>query len=451
MATRVIHKVRITDQQTTWYAVIGVLDKVVVRGPNGVENLYDVSAAKAKPCIIDNTGAGNAKGDPSSCTRLSHMVRIKDDTHPDFRIFDVEVIDAVVMRGPNGQENLLLMPSDKAVEAILDETGSGLEVAATSSTTRVLRVVRIDGLNEQRPNTSIDTTSTDDPDYPSGPIFGKGLHILRTEALTMRGPNGQENLMLIPSKKADLIDTTKYEINKFGERVPPENTDPNHYLCWPKPNPDGSGATNGPLAAPNVPPIKQGPLWWIERFGIPNEQGKDQFSPYTLTVTLVAEPPTSGSDLGPGGDPLDYYIPVLEVFDVGVAAGAAPPVSFDRGPQIPIHAYRDSLGGQFGGLPSLTVTLTVTVGIGQSASLAFYTTPDSSGTNGFFASATAQETQAPGRSASGDLQNLGTIHYRTPAGTAPPSMVQFCGAGVDFATHVAGVGQAGEPVAGSPP
>jgi hypothetical protein len=450
MATRVIHKVRITDQHTLWYAVIGVLDKVSVRGPNGIENLYDVSAANAKPCIIDNTGHGNEKGNPSSCTRLSHMVRVKDqdDTHVVF-LFDVEVLDAIVLRGPNGQESLLLMPADKAVEAILDETGSGLEVAATPSTTRVLRVVRIDGLNVQPPNTSIDTTSTDDPNYPSGPIFGKGLHILRTEALAMRGPNGQENLMLIPSKNADVHDTTQYEINKFGERVPPENTDPNRYLCWPKPKPDGSGATNGPLSAPNPTLIKQGPLWWIEYFGVPNEQGKDLSSPYILTVTVVAEPPPTGTDLGPGGDPQDYFIPVLEVFDVGVGPGAAPPVMFASGPQIPTHAYRDSIGGFFGGLPSLTVTLTVTVGIGQSASLAFYTTPDSSGTDGFFASASAQETQGALRSASGGLQNLGIIHYRSA--DAPPFMVQFCGCGADFVTHVAGVGQAGEPAPGSPP
>jgi hypothetical protein len=250
--TRKSHQVRVKHPSTPEiWADVEVLDAVALRLPNGKEVLYQVPAAVAVACIRDDTGDGQARGQPQGCSRVSHMVRL---TNPDdeSQFFDVEVLDAFALRGPNGEEIALLMPEDGAREAIVDDTGSGVGIPASANTTRVLRAVKIAELVD-----GPGSTASDDPAYPSGEITDNFALSLRTEALAMRGPNGAESVLLIPAAGSDANDTTSYTFDDQGNKVPPDNSDPNVYVYFPE---DSAGPWLGAGA-----PIKQGPLWWIKR------------------------------------------------------------------------------------------------------------------------------------------------------------------------------------------
>lgn len=232
MPTRSVHVVRIKDKSNAqnWIDV-KVIDKQSYRGPNGVDDLLDVTAKKSAPYIKDETGHNNGKGDPGSCTRVSHMVTVTKGG----MTFDAEYLDAVVFRGPNGQERLLYCPEKESHAAVIDKTDGNLAVPADSRTTRQCHIARI--------------SKDEDKDNP------KALYAERVDMIAYDGVGGKQNLLFGPGD-GDETDTTKYGDNK----TPPDNTDPNIYVAW-----GASGASKG-SAGPWVGasnPIKMGPLWWI--------------------------------------------------------------------------------------------------------------------------------------------------------------------------------------------
>lgn len=230
MASRSVHVVRIKDpgNPQNWID-IKVVDKIAYHGPNGVEYLLDTTAKNANPFIKDDTGDNNGKGDAGSCSRSSHMVKLSQGGMK----FDAEYLDAVVFKGPNGDERLLYCPEKEAHAAVTDNTDGNLEVPPDESTTRQCHIVKV----KDESNTS------------------QAIYVERVDSICYDGPNGQENLLFNPGD-GDETDTTKYGDNQ----TPPDNADPNIYVAW-----GASGSSSG-SAGPWVGasnPVKMGPLWWI--------------------------------------------------------------------------------------------------------------------------------------------------------------------------------------------
>jgi hypothetical protein len=247
MTTRRVHVVRIKDASGNNFVDVKVLDAIAFRGPSGAESLLDCSATNVSPYIKDTTGDGNGKGDPSDCTRVSHMKRL---TNPNdsTQFIDVEILDAASFRGPNGAEMLLFMPDADATELVVDNTGNGLDNDSGADATRALHVVRITQDTDDNPHTTVNDASDD-----------QFLLVKRLDAVAFRGPNGAENLLYAPASDGDdnEDDTTTYN----GDGSPPDNTDPNVYAAWPT-----LTSSSGPWLGAGAP-VSQGLLWWIMNAG----------------------------------------------------------------------------------------------------------------------------------------------------------------------------------------
>jgi hypothetical protein len=248
VTTRRIHVVRVKDPNNeSQFADVVVIDAIALRAANGEEQLWDVTARKAVPYIVDNTGDGETIGNLATASRVSHMKRL---TNPDDsgQFIDVEILDAFALRGPNGEERVYSLPDRAASEAVTDNTGSGLGVAAGPSTTRALHVAKISETGAGK------STNTDYPPVDSDTTDRYAL-VKRIDAIVFRGPNGFETAAVFPDQGADALDVTQYTVDDNGDQVPPDNTDPNVYVRWPK-------DTAGPWLGKQ--PIGQGPLWFIK-------------------------------------------------------------------------------------------------------------------------------------------------------------------------------------------
>jgi len=210
-----------------------------ISADGGEERLYDHDVSNVVPYIIDNTGDGNGRGNPGDASRVSHMVRLTGETDAT-QFIDAEVLDAVVLSGPNGSEVALLMPQSKSSASIVDDTGSGLSVGANSFTTRALHVVKV--VDKETPDPT------------------KFVLVERTDQIAFEGPNGNEFLLTAPNDDDAFIDdTTVYGSDAHGNPVPPDNTDPNPYIVFPK-------GSKGPYLGKGVA-VNQGLLWWIKNIG----------------------------------------------------------------------------------------------------------------------------------------------------------------------------------------
>ena len=244
--TRVVHKVRVTSQASGAWAQVVVVDKMAIRGPNGDEQLYDVSAVNAVPYILDATGDLGTHGDPAKCSRTSYLQRLTSSSDPS-QMFDAEVLTAFAALGPNGVELGLALAPGSAGASIADATGNGL--GANPGLEATSRVLHVAGIYEQNDGTSTNTDSGGSTDGGTGRV----LLTEKTDAMACRGPNGGEFAIIAPASGAEVMDTTVY--NADGN--PPENGDPNFYVVWPA---DSSGPWLG-SGVPGAP----GPLWWIEK------------------------------------------------------------------------------------------------------------------------------------------------------------------------------------------
>jgi hypothetical protein len=335
--TRKVHVVRIdlgdapAGSQQAWL-VVKVLDQVAVRAPNGEEILYDVTAANADPYIRDDTGGGNGKGDPSNCTRSSHMARLTSSQNPPppgspsgTQALDVEVLDAFSVRGPNGEETAFVFPSKTEVDMVTDNTGSGLAVPyMAGQTTRALHVAKISltgyTINQGTSGQQSITTGTVNSDAPTiGPPAGSTVIddiffiVERTDALAVRGPNGQEYLLLIADKNATENDITQYG----ADGKPPLNTDPNVYVSVPANGTPFIGKNPIDSDGVAVGGINQGPLWWLTGMGTTLPTTPPPPPPGFFTITYTVQ--TIG-DIGAGHLALEAATlpggPVIQRLDV---------------------------------------------------------------------------------------------------------------------------------------
>jgi hypothetical protein len=209
-----------------------------------------------KVLIADTTGDFSGSKGGAGATRASHIERFGGNGSSGI---DQEVLDGLVMKGPNGSELMLNMPKGKATAFVVDNTGNGLGVALSVHTTRAAHIQKILAVEETEDDQGNVTATT-------GPKF---LLVQRTDAIAFKGPNGQEFLMYIPSinepqwpaANPNEVDTTRYTFDKAGKKVPPDNADPNPYIVFPANGGD-------PFFHPTPPAAyNQGPLWWIVSAG----------------------------------------------------------------------------------------------------------------------------------------------------------------------------------------
>src|SRR5678816_4367758 len=93
-------------------------------------------------CIRDRTGDGNARDVPEP-SRLSHMKRITGTDPTQF--FDVEVLDGISFRGPNGRRGVIRMPGDEAGNAVDDTASIGI---SDSGRTRRVHTVKVEDVDD---------------------------------------------------------------------------------------------------------------------------------------------------------------------------------------------------------------------------------------------------------------------------------------------------------------
>lgn len=336
--TRSTHTVRVKSADKRFYADVEILDAISLKLPNGFEICYKISRSNVvNPNIIDLTGDGNGKPGDSTSTRCSHMVRVTGVANPTM-FFDVEVCDAFTITGPNNADFCIRCPTPgKAVPAIVDNTDSGLTVAATSDSTRAQHVVKLlhqvgsgtagqpdqqvltdytltlltDAMSYSGPNTlgmpwqspvsfggPADVSSF--TDYNSGPWY---------DAHALKFYNYADVMNGALAIGANTNDTTIYVTDPgTSQMVPPDvdpSTDPNVYVYFPQ-SPQSNDNTSGPFlgAAPytttgapggdgNIPAIDMGPIWWLRALGCTDNVWFWYLSPVQQPLALSAfgEPP----------------------------------------------------------------------------------------------------------------------------------------------------------------
>jgi len=346
MTTRVVHSVRCKNPNNKQIWVdVEVLDAVVVLDAGQqVEKLFltsvdkGVSGANAViPCIIDKTGDDNGKGGDGSqpgYTRLSHMVRVTSPTDPT-QNFDVEVLDAFNLQPPYnddpsgppasepenfadlggqsdtgeyglGPDICLIQPYSKQTTLVVDNIGLGLQAPQLLAVaTRAAHAVCVtsDG------NTDDKTT---DPTDTIPPKKHPWVGTIRTDGVNFQPPAGNNVCVLVPKSTQNQIDTTKYTIDPdTGEmNVPPDNTDPNIYIGYPK---TGSNGVNVHIPTEMPGGISQGILWWIKRIKSPPNPWYWFCLPQDyLAFSYFGSPPESASPKwGYRGFKLFNFFPVI--------------------------------------------------------------------------------------------------------------------------------------------
>lgn len=226
MASRRTHIVRVhappispPDGSTPPYVDIEVLDAISFKTTNGGIMVLNMPTKGITPYIKDNTGGGNGKS-PALPTRASHMTRI-EGTIPgsapgtgDFK-FDVECIDAIGCKGPDGKVWILNMPeTDSTAYCTTDGTGD-----ASSTRQTHLEVL-----------------------YADGGIAGSGssITIERVDYLGFKSRNGETMIIANPSSddgsgsgRANTYMTPPDYDPTNPSSVPPnieDNGDPNLYF-----------------------------------------------------------------------------------------------------------------------------------------------------------------------------------------------------------------------------
>ncbi len=291
MATRSTHTVRCRSKTNpTLFVDVTVLDAVVIIRPDGTLLLISITPSltgvNRVPCTIDNTGDGNAVGEPSFCSRLSHMEQFISSIDPS-QVVDLEILDGFCLQPPNigdtqdtipevndesnkggyldsghfwGSQTAFITQSSKAKPNIVDTTGLGLAVPGGSTATRGCHI-----------NLVTDKGNTDDKTAQANgvpPVGQPFMATIRTDAISFGTTNVNNILLSIPPSKVVEIDTTKYVTDPYTgeENAPPDNTDPNIYAFFP---PNSAGASLGvdPVSQQTgvVGPPSMGMFWWIKK------------------------------------------------------------------------------------------------------------------------------------------------------------------------------------------
>lgn len=294
MTTRVVHRVRCRNpKDKSMWVDVKIVDGVTVLTPNGTEMMVLLDNKNAQPFIVDATPGGNAKGDAGKCTRSSHMELVVggDDA---LQRFYVEILDAIAFqppvkfdsdqigRGLDDNEKrgglpktatfgkgpfALIMVESKARKYIVDNVGLGLDEGDPKDASRSMHVCMV----TEKGNTDDKTDESDE--IPPKKIGW--LATVRADGVNFKVPEGNI-CILVPKGKQDEVDKTVLTTDPFdGKPCPPDNTDPNIYVAFPK-----EGDPNFPSVGPNIHipsvlgdskhgthprPIDQGPFWWIDK------------------------------------------------------------------------------------------------------------------------------------------------------------------------------------------
>lgn len=292
MPTRVVHRVRCRKKEDsqTW-ADVKVVDAFTVLAPGGKSQLLWTRAKDAIPHIVDNTGDKNGV-DNSSPTRVSHMERVHSEDDPSQK-FDIEILDACAFQPPHvgsGDQSAALedatkrdglpkaatfghgpfavfLPDKDSIKFTVDKTGLGLGSGSGGSASRSGHV----NLVTEKGNTDKKTDGLQDAGDSVPPHILDWCATIKTDAINFKAPHGANILLYMPISDQDEKDTTK-EVKDpdTGESVPPDNTDPNKYVCFPADD-TADRSTGLSVGIPvhdtggEKKPISQGPLWWIER------------------------------------------------------------------------------------------------------------------------------------------------------------------------------------------
>lgn len=295
MGTRVVHRVRVrkkTDSQT--WVDIKVVDAITVLAPGGKAMLLWTRAKDAVPLIIDKTGDDNGVNN-SNPTRVSHMERVHGEDDPQ-QMFDIEVLDAVAFQPPHqppgnnsGSQTdeqapkhglaiaatfgrgpfAVIMPPKDAIMYTVDKTGLELGAGSPNSASRSGHI----NIATEKGNTDKKTDGIEDAGDSIPPKKITWCATLKTDAINFKAPHGANICLLIGKNDQDEIDITK-EVDDpdTGDKCPPDNTDPNKYICFPDDSKNGTDKSTGlnvgiPInkTTGKKEPINQGPLWWIDR------------------------------------------------------------------------------------------------------------------------------------------------------------------------------------------
>jgi hypothetical protein len=234
------------------------------------------------------------------------------------QFFDVEVIDAFTMVGPNHTEHVIVCPLVNATENIVDDVSAGLGGAwsfdnggggsqltlVPGDETQQTRCGHVVKYNLQTPPKAGSTDTTAPPNDKTKFAYG-----IITDCMTFDGPINSEGMPYVteaaPSTAADIpaeddsvaswgalygmtfespdkvihgalqpdaacIDLTEYVTDPVtGLQIPPPPdpaVDLNNYVFFP---PDSAGPWLGDGSPDGLPPpaIDTGPLWWIRQLG----------------------------------------------------------------------------------------------------------------------------------------------------------------------------------------
>lgn len=285
MATRVVHRVRCRKKgNSRIWADVKVVDAFSIVAPGGKEMLIWTRAKDAKPCIVDKTKGGNGKGDPSSCTRISHMEIVEDPADSKQKMY-IEKLDGIAFAPPtfhpadttgpldnqevrNGLPDpatfgkgpyAITCPESQASKLIVDKTGLGLG-KDNAQASRAMHV----SLVTEKGNTDDKTDGIKDQGDSVPPKKMAWCAVVKVDGINVKVPNGNITMLINKGIQSE-IDSTKMTTDPdTHEPCPPDNTDPNVYVDFPTPDTDGD-SIGASVKIPAKGPIDMGPLWWIER------------------------------------------------------------------------------------------------------------------------------------------------------------------------------------------
>jgi hypothetical protein len=248
MSTRIVHHVRITNpNDKDMWVEVKVHDTIMYKGPNGQDMVLDFRQRNVVADIDDRSGDGNGVQN-SNATRLSTIYRM---TNPDDDTYylDVEVLDGIRFKGPNGKDGVLHMPSSISGINVDDTDGTG--ATGNGGTTQFAHTLKV-----------VDPLSTTAKEDESDEFIGVTI----TDAIRFKGTNAQESVLYFPN--VDEEDTTAWETDDDGNQKAPENTDANKYVTF------ADSTTDNPDGGPEGPWLKngsqgfgisQGILWHITK------------------------------------------------------------------------------------------------------------------------------------------------------------------------------------------
>ena len=259
-------------------------------------------------------------------TRITHTVRIKHPSKDVGWYIDVEVLDAIITEGPNGEERFYDLSGHTAAATIIDNTTQGERNVAADAGDGATRVSHMEFIkNPSDPSQSLcvevfdaitletvngeqiclqfdnDATNLESRATHKKKFMNKGdpsgsqfTTLTFTDAVTFSGPN-DEQFMIESSGNGGTDDVTP------DKDFPPKNKDTNPYIVFCN-NKDTGKTTQGPWLGDALnsrgQPWQQGLLWWIKKIALDQPWyfylKKQQPMEFSLDNSTHSNPKTDG-------------------------------------------------------------------------------------------------------------------------------------------------------------